>query len=117
MSIDIIQQEAYCVGCRCGEVISARNPTRYGAKQADDLLGFREVRVSVGRYVYTPKLCIRCQNKLTRLDHLRLAIVHHIQKMGYNSVKANELASLFDEYTACRTNLISFTSTGVMTND
>lgn len=32
MKIDINQQEAYCAGCRCVEVISVRDSTQYGVK-------------------------------------------------------------------------------------
>ncbi len=113
MTYDIVQKQVYCVGCRYSEIVTVRSTGSYGERDAALSLGFRELRIgiSVGAngYHYVPKICVRCQNKLSRLDHLRLAILHHIgEYCRYSPVASTGLGKMFDGYTAAEVDAVAW---------
>ncbi len=94
----IVLEEIICPACKCGEVLPVRktghnlNYDTDGAKS----LGFQIIRIETSFGSYSPRVCQRCINRMTRRDQLRLCI--HLHVIEVTKVDAIELSDRF----ACR---------------
>ncbi len=88
---EIVQVEVTCDWCKYGEVVSvSRDLYRAAYHDAALLLGFTEARVETIFGAYIPKVCVRCQNRMTRLDRLSLGIQLDV-KMSHRVVTAKKI--------------------------
>ncbi len=79
----IIQCYVECDGCHCAQIFPLRIRSQFFESEAGEKhLGFKRVYVYTSFGAYTPSLCPICQNKLDRLDHLRIAIQRHVCRSG-----------------------------------
>lgn len=107
MSATIELKHITCEGCQCGEIFSVRCVSAVTDCDPELLLGYQKIHVGTLWGAWVPYICPRCQNNLTELDHLKIAVRLEVGN-SYGMLKATELVSRFPDFKEADVNEVAY---------